>query len=38
MSDQAVRIEREDAVAIVTIDRHEALNALDVTTLTQLRD
>ncbi|MFL5967247.1 MAG: enoyl-CoA hydratase-related protein [Gaiellaceae bacterium] len=33
-----MRIEREDAVAIVTIDRHEALNALDVTTLTQLRD
>ena len=33
-----IRIEREDAVAIVTIDRQEALNALDVATLTELRD
>jgi enoyl-CoA hydratase len=33
-----IRIEREDAVAIVTIDRQEALNALDVETLTALRD
>ena len=32
------RVEREDAVAIVTIDRQEALNALDVATLTELRD
>jgi enoyl-CoA hydratase len=33
-----IRVEREDAVAIVTVDRQEALNALDVATLTQLRD
>ncbi len=33
-----IRVEREDAVAIVTIDRQEALNALDVGTLTELRD
>ncbi len=33
-----IRVEREDAVAIVTIDRQEALNALDVATLTELRD
>jgi enoyl-CoA hydratase len=33
-----IRVEREGAVAIVTIDRQEALNALDVTTLTELRD
>jgi enoyl-CoA hydratase len=33
-----IRIEREEAVAIVTIDRQEALNALDVATLTELRD
>jgi enoyl-CoA hydratase len=33
-----IRVEREEAVAIVTIDRQEALNALDVATLTQLRD
>ena len=33
-----IGIEREAAVAIVTIDRQEALNALDVATLTELRD
>jgi enoyl-CoA hydratase len=33
-----IRVDREDAVAIVTIDRQEALNALDLATLTQLRD
>jgi enoyl-CoA hydratase len=33
-----VEVERRDAVAIVTIDREEAMNALDVRTLTELRD
>jgi enoyl-CoA hydratase len=33
-----VRVEREDAVAVVTVDRRDALNALDLPTLTQLRD
>jgi enoyl-CoA hydratase len=33
-----IRVEREDAVAIVTIDRQEALNAVDAATLTELRD
>jgi enoyl-CoA hydratase len=33
-----IRVEREDAVALVTIDRQEAMNALDVATLTELRD
>ena len=33
-----IRLDREDAVAIVTVDRQEALNALDLATLTQLRD
>jgi enoyl-CoA hydratase len=33
-----IQREREDAVALVTIDRPEALNALDVATLTELRD
>ena len=33
-----IQVEREDAVAIVTVDRPEALNALDVATLTGLRD
>ena len=33
-----IQVEREDAVAIVTIDRQEALNALDIATLTELRD
>ena len=33
-----VDVEREDAVAVVTIDRPEAMNALDVETLGELRD
>jgi enoyl-CoA hydratase len=33
-----IRVDREDAVAVVTVDRQEALNALDVATLTELRD
>jgi enoyl-CoA hydratase len=33
-----IRVEREEAVVIVMIDRQEALNALDVATLTELRD
>jgi len=33
-----IHVEREDAVALVTIDREDALNALDVPTLTALRD
>ncbi len=33
-----IQVERDDAVAIVTIDRQEALNALDLATLTELRD
>ena len=37
-SSRLIRVEREEAVAIVTIDRQEALNALDVATLTELRD
>jgi enoyl-CoA hydratase len=32
-----IRVEREDAVAVVTIDRAEAMNALDGETLTDLR-
>jgi enoyl-CoA hydratase len=34
----SILVAREDAVAVVTIDRPEAMNALDVTTLTALRD
>jgi enoyl-CoA hydratase len=34
----SVLVDRQDAVAVVTIDRQEALNALDVETLTALRD
>ena len=34
----SVEVDRQDAVAVVTIDRQEALNALDVETLTELRD
>ena len=33
-----IGVERDDAVAMVTIDRQEALNALDLPTLTALRD
>jgi enoyl-CoA hydratase len=33
-----IRVDRDDAVAVVTVDRQEALNALDVETLTALRD
>jgi enoyl-CoA hydratase len=33
-----IRVDREDAVAIVNVDRQDALNALDLATLTQLRD
>jgi enoyl-CoA hydratase len=32
-----IRVDREDAVAVVTVDRQDALNALDVDTLTELR-
>jgi enoyl-CoA hydratase len=34
----SIIVERDDAVAIVTVDRSDALNALDVETLTELRD
>ena len=33
-----IRVEHEDAVAVVTVDRPDAMNALDVATLTELRD
>jgi enoyl-CoA hydratase len=33
-----IRVEREDAVAVVTVDRQAAMNALDVATLTEFRD
>jgi enoyl-CoA hydratase len=33
-----IRVDRDAAVAILTVDRQEALNALDVPTLTELRD
>jgi enoyl-CoA hydratase len=33
-----IDVRRDGAVAVVTIDREEALNALDVATLTELRD
>jgi enoyl-CoA hydratase len=33
----AVLVERDDGVAVVTVDRPDALNALDLTTLTELR-
>jgi len=34
----SVLVDRREAVAVVTIDRQEALNALNVETLTELRD
>ena len=34
----SVAVDRRDAVAVVTIDRQDALNALNVETLTELRD
>jgi enoyl-CoA hydratase len=33
-----IRVDRDPAVAVLTVDRQEALNALDVATLTELRD
>ena len=33
-----IDVQRENAVAVVTVDRQDALNALDVATLTELRD
>jgi enoyl-CoA hydratase len=33
-----IRVDRNDAVAVLTVDRQVALNALDVATLTELRD
>jgi enoyl-CoA hydratase len=33
-----IRVELEAAVAVVTVDRQDAMNALDVATLTDLRD
>ena len=33
-----IRVDREQAVAVLTVDRQDALNALDVETLTELRD
>jgi enoyl-CoA hydratase len=33
-----IRVDRAGAVAVVTVDRQDALNALDVPTLTELRD
>jgi enoyl-CoA hydratase len=33
-----IRVDRDAAVALLTVDRQEALNALDVATLTELRD
>jgi enoyl-CoA hydratase len=33
-----IHVEREGAVAVVTVDRPDALNALDLSTLTSLRD
>ena len=33
-----IRVDRDDAVVVLTIDRQEAMNSLDVATLTELRD
>jgi len=33
-----IRVDRADAVAVLTVDRQEAMNALDVATLAELRD
>ena len=33
-----IRVDRNEAVAVLTVDRQDALNALDVETLTELRD
>jgi enoyl-CoA hydratase len=33
-----IRVERQEAVAVVAVDRPDAMNALDVATLTDLRD
>jgi enoyl-CoA hydratase len=33
-----IRVERDAAVALVTVDREDAMNALDLATLTELRD
>jgi enoyl-CoA hydratase len=33
-----IRVQLEDAVAVVTVDRQDAMNALDVATLSELRD
>ena len=33
-----IRVDRNEAVAVLTVDRQDALNALDVETLTDLRD
>jgi enoyl-CoA hydratase len=33
-----IRVERDDRVAVVTVDRPDAMNALDQVTLTELRD
>jgi len=33
-----IRVDRDGAVAVLTVDRQDALNALDVATLTDLRD
>jgi enoyl-CoA hydratase len=34
----SIDVQRDDAVAVVSVDRQDALNALDVATLTELRD
>src|SRR2546421_7630236 len=33
-----VGVDRKDGIAVVTVDRQDALNALDLPTLTELRD